>query len=652
MHRRHLIAAALVLSVVLPSAAPAGAEPGAPLVIWAEQRSDASDTNLTVSITVWVYLGTGLEDPDDLNVTVQQPYNFSLVVVRLAQGIYVVHLSTPSVSRLGWYPNVVFNGTLGALNATRALRVYWGPAPEPAFDHWNIRVRGVDPFGGGSPAWWSGRRQVTEGQLVTVEARATLNGSLADPGAVVASIQCWDGFRFLSQSDAPSSPLAATRVAQGVFRTSLVAANPTNVTQKCVVEMIARNSPRPGETSSTGSSVSFAVVPFPVFVWQESLGPGNTTWRVLAGGSGPISGAQVTAHGGSAVGTNPLPNETVDTVLDQAVTDANGSAQLRVDVDAGAPAELWINVSAGGRTSSVELLGYQWFPDPAPLSFEEEPVSNSSFSASFESPWPAPVPFLGPANYTMRATSNGTPLPNETVFVYPYTLYEVGPFPPLRAVTDQNGSFSFAIQLNLSTWNGFKVLVVDVNHGEDSALATAPAFLQPFPWWDYLQSLPTDLSAMATGNRTSGGAFVRGQFEGNRSREDFGGWATLSPSDADQWCGGAYGAVLVGPIDWTGTAGGFEGRVPMPTWYPEGDYCLVVSVGNETWSATNYSIVHLGPAAPDPPAPPTPPPTPNTTVLSAFFDAGWYILAILVLAAAIVAAAARIRRRRDDDLEP
>jgi hypothetical protein len=589
-------------------------------------------------------------DPDQLNVTVLSPYSFSSVTERIAQGIYVVHIASPLVSGMGWYPIVAFNATMGDLNATRSLRVYWGPGPEPSVDRWNVRAFGVEPFGASAAPWWYGRRQVTAGQLVTIRASITLNGTLADPGSVTATLECFDGFSFLAQGEGPAVPLATTRMGVGSYQTSLVAQGAANVTRECRVHMTATN-PTARGASSIGSSVSFEVVPFPVLVWQRAAGPMNQTWAVLVGAGAPIVGAEVTLRGSFEAPYPPGANTTSVPVFDAAATDENGWAEVQFELNGSGMLDMWINVTADGATASVSLYVNSEFSGVEPNEFAEDPASNGTFDAAFKSPWPGAVPYLGWANYTMRATSNGTALPNETIFLYPL-VHGAGPFPPLRVVTDESGTFSFPIQLNTSLWSGFHVLIVDSGRGEDTATARAPTFATPFPWLEYLQTLPTDLEARATGNRTSLGALVTAHYVGNHTLVGVAGWATLLPLSEDSWCGANHGAIPVGPLYPTAQTGEFEGRVTLPAWYPEGDYCVVASVGSESWAATNYSVVHLGPAVPDPDAPPASPPPPQTTPFAAFFDAGPWIVAILVLGAVMVAAAMRLRMRRRDDEAP
>ena len=647
--KSQLVAATLAVAC-LAAAAPAAAASERPLVIIVHQGESRGEPSYTANLSFEVFLGTDRVDLDQTNVTVQRMPTASAAIERTSLGIYSAQISYPPNTCCFPVYFVYVNGTLGTQNASRQTTLLFLPGPDRVPPRWDLDIAIVNPFSAGPGFPWIWGRQIGGGMTVVLEARTRMNGTLADPPEVKATLQCWDGISDSIPFTPPAAPLVTTHTAVGTYRASFTAPDPGNITRECSADFRVRQPTSGGGNQSGGTGRLFQVVPFPVFVWSRPDGTSASSWGVIAGGPAPLEGATVELHAVTQAYT--LPNSTFVPVYfnETEMTDANGTAEVHFAPMASGMTDLWVNVSSAGRTVSVPILWNAELVDGGPVPFHQWPVSDAAFSATFLSPWPAGVAWFSSANYTMMATSHGVPLVNETLYAYPYSWYEPITFGAYELRTDEAGQFTFPVELNNSTaGGGFKIIVADANYSDADAWGEGPYARDPYPWWAVSASYPSDLAVALASNRTSSGVDVTVPYAGEDLPPEVTGWVYAFPCSEGIPFNSGYGSIPWGTLRASGNGSQFSGRMSLPGWYPSGKYCIYTSIGNGTWARYGWAIIEFGQAAPDPPPPS---PTPQTTVFSALFDAGPWIVAILILAAVTLAAAMRVRRRAHDDEGP
>lgn len=416
------------------------------------------------------------------------------------------------------------------------------------------------------------------GSNVVIEGRTYLDGTLKDGGPLNATARVTEG-----ATSTDSTP-TGTKVADGVYQFTIQVPADVATGRLYSVEVKLGTG-----LSAPSDFQSFQVNPVPVAAWIQTSTPTSAVVKVLAGSTSAIAGANVSVSG-EVITFIPFGSSPIAPVT--GITDAKGQATINVSWTGTGAATLMVNVTSGGKMSTVSLYAFDnlgstgWIPMP-----------NIPFgcSAALQSD-PSAFEPGDTANLKVRVTEDGTLQASTSLTRILIRSTASGSSQAGNVTTDAQGNFTVTY-LVPSDWKESEQLEIMVVCPSGSSTRTQAEFSS-----GAFQGTG-NIHVTATPTAAGGKLHVTATYSGGKTLVGIIGGAFLIPGSG---AGGFSAASASNPPFALFTQSGttFTGDIDVPAFYPEGDYSLIVGLTNtaavsllsDEVSEGNVTTVHIGAA--------------------------------------------------------
>jgi hypothetical protein len=601
-----LVVCALVASIALVPLASLADEG---LTILLLVSPEGRDVGQSVEINVEAYMWGTPADLDTLEVTIGLAGS-PLILTKVSTGKWqATHVIATDEGTFG-FVTVSATGDLGGLSAFQYTSYSLPGSSGGGSGGWHVksRIANLEQVGISPPL----------GSSVVVEGRSYLEGNLTDGGQLNATA------RFVAGSSTTTQALTSTKVSDGVYRFTV--AVPADLTVGRLYQVTVQLG---SGLSVESSTQTFAVNPVPVAAWITSSSNTSATVRVLAGSTTAIVGASVEV-GGAVYSYFPIGIQTIANVT--GTTDAKGQALVNVSWGAGAAALLNVTVSSGGKTSTLvlytfgSLTGPGWMPQP------NVPVGCSAALQTDS----AEIKAGQTAQLKVRVTEDGVLLASRSLTRFVTRDGASATAQAGNVTTDAQGNFTvtYAVPQDWKLLESLKIMVLCPSGATADVSAEFGS--------TNLGGGTSDLQVTVGSSTVGGRLHITATYTGSSSLAGAEGGAMVVPGSG---LGGLATAIGGNPpygiFSRSGTT--FSTDVQIPSFYPEGDYSVIVGIRSEAAVSKlsdevnegNITAVHINAAGG-----PTGTPGTGGGILPGF-EAPW------ALAAAAVVGLGYARRRID-----
>jgi len=520
----------------------------------------------SVDVNVEAYMWGTLVDLETLDVSIGFAHTVTLTNVSTGKwhGSYTINAS----DALGGTLYVTANGGLDVLSATD--NSFYSLPDSAATVGWEVKTRLANQaLFGLSPS---------PGTNVIVEGRTYHDGTLKDGGPLNATAHITEGL-----NSSTATP-AGTKVADGVYQFTIQVPADLTVGRLYSVEVKLGT----GLTAQSDFQ-TFQVNTVPVAAWVQSKSANSASVKVLVGSTSAIAGANVSVSG-TVITFIPFGTSAIAAVY--GTTDAKGQATVNVSWSGTGAATLMVNVTSGGKMSTVALYAFEGLGSTTWIPLPNIPYGCSAALQTDPSTFKAG----DTANLKIRVTEDGTLMASKSLTRIVFRSTASGSSQAGNVTTDAQGDLTvtYVVPTDWKDSEHLEVVVVCPMGASTRAQA------------DFTGGAPqgtSNIHVTATTAAAGGKIHVTATYSGNKSLVGVTGGAFLVPGSAAGGFSGAGGSNAPFTVfAQSGTT--FTGDVNVPAFYPDGDYSLIVGLTNtaavsstsDEVSEGNVSTVHISAA--------------------------------------------------------